>query len=119
MKKKNGKLFSIDIDDCANVSNSNLWHFYQTRDDNFDFIKSKIPKKIDVLFIDTIHEANHVKKILYNYYDHIKEGGYIFIDDISHLPYLKIFKEIIFIVKLITLKHLEFCWKFIQKILKI
>ena len=65
MIKKNGKLFSIDIDDCANVSNSNLWHFYQTRDDNFDFIKSKIPKKIDVLFIDTIHEANHVKKKFY------------------------------------------------------
>lgn len=92
-EKKNGKLFSIDIDDCSKVSNSNVWHFYQTRDDNFDFIKSKIPKKIDVLFIDTIHEASHVKKILYNYYDHVKEGGYIFIDDISHLPYLKNFQR--------------------------
>ena len=88
-EKKNGKLFSIDIDDCSNISNSNLWNFYQTRDDNFEYIKSKVPKKIDVLFIDTLHEANHVEKLIKNYYSMIKNGGFIFIDDISHLPYLK------------------------------
>ena len=88
-EKKNGKLFSVDIDDCSNVSDSNLWSFYQTRDDNFEYIKSKIPKKIDVLFIDTLHEAYHVEKLIKNYYSIIKNGGFIFIDDISHLPYLK------------------------------
>ena len=85
----NGKLFSVDIDDCSNVSNNKNWKFYQTRDDNFEFIKSKIPKKIDVLFIDSLHEANHVEKLIKNYYSLIKSDGYIFIDDISHLPYLK------------------------------
>ena len=35
-----------------------------------------------------MHEAKHVEKIIYGYYDLIKVGGYIFIDDISHLPYL-------------------------------
>ena len=40
------------------------------------------------MFIDTLHEANHVEKIFYNYYDLVKNDGYIFIDDISHLPYL-------------------------------
>ena len=84
----NGKLFSVDIDDCSNVSNDKNWKFYQTRDDNFEFIKSKIPKKIDVLFIDSLHEANHVEKLIKNYYSLIKSDGYIFIDDISHLPYL-------------------------------
>ena len=88
-EKKNGKLFSVDIDDCSNVSDSNLWSFYQTRDDNFEYIKSNIPKKIDVLFIDTLHEANHVEKLIKNYFSLIKNGGFIFIDDISHLPYLK------------------------------
>ena len=40
-----------------------------TRDDNFEFIKSNIPQKIDILFIDTkIHEAKHVKKLIYEYY---------------------------------------------------
>ena len=88
-KKNNGKLFSIDIDDCSNIINDKTWNFYQTRDDNFDYIKSKIPEKIDILFIDSLHEANHVKKLINEYYPIIKKNGFIFIDDISHLPYLK------------------------------
>ena len=88
-KKNNGKLFSIDIDDCSNIVNDKSWNFYQTRDDNFEYIKSKIPEKIDILFIDTLHEANHVKKLINKYYPIIKKNGFIFIDDISHLPYLK------------------------------
>ena len=63
--------------------------FLKTKDDNFDLIKSEIGEKIDILFIDTLHEAEHVKKILYGYYPIVKKDGYIFIDDISHLPYLK------------------------------
>ena len=88
-RKKNGKVFSVDVNDCSNVSGDENWKFYKTRDDNFEFIKSKIPNKIDILFIDTLHEANHVEKLLYGYYSIIKKNGYIFIDDISHLPYLK------------------------------
>ena len=88
-KQNKGKLFSVDIDDCSNVSNDLNWKFLKTRDDNFDLIKSEIGEKIDILFIDTLHEADHVKKILYGYYPIVKKDGYIFIDDISHLPYLK------------------------------
>ena len=87
--KNNGKLFSVDLDDCSNVSKDKRWKFFQTRDDNFEFIKSQIPNKIDVLFIDTLHEANHVKKLICEYYPLLNTNGYIFIDDISHLPYLK------------------------------
>lgn len=88
-EKNNGKLFSVDIDDCSNVSKSNNWKFFKTRDDNFEFIKTQIPNEIDILFIDTLHEAEHVKKLIYAYYPLIKKNGYIFIDDISYLPYLK------------------------------
>ena len=88
-KKNNGKLFSVDIDDCSNVSNDKNWTFLRSRDDNFDYIKSVVPNKIDVLFIDSLHEAEHVKNLLYNYFPLININGYIFIDDISHLPYLK------------------------------
>ena len=42
-----------------------------------------------MVFIDTVHEADHVEKIIYAYYDLIKVNGYLFIDDISHLPYIK------------------------------
>ncbi len=87
-EKNNGYLYSVDIEDCKKVSISKRWKFIESRDDNFDFIKSQIPKEIDVLFIDTLHEAKHVKKLFYNYYSLIKPGGFIFIDDISHLPYL-------------------------------
>ena len=73
MQKKNGKVFSVDINDCSNVSVDENWKFYKTRDDNFEFIKSKIPNKIDILFIDTLHEANHVKNLLYGYYPIIKK----------------------------------------------
>ena len=87
--KNNGQLFSIDLDDCSSVSNDKKWKFFQTRDDNFEFIKSQIPSKIDVLFIDSLHEANHVKRLFCEYYPLLNPNGYIFIDDISHLPYLK------------------------------
>ena len=85
----NGYLYSVDIDDCSSVSTSDRWTFIKSRDDNFNLIKEKISKQLDVIYIDTLHEANHVEKILYGYYELLKVGGYIFIDDISHLPYIK------------------------------
>ena len=86
---KNGKLFSVDINNCSRVSNDKNWKFIQSRDDNFEFIKSQIPNKIDVLFIDSLHEASHVEKLFFEYYPLLNVDGYIFIDDISHLPYLR------------------------------
>ncbi len=84
-----GHLFSADIDDCSDVSRDPRWTFIKSRDDNFDLIKSKIPKKVDVIFLDSIHESAHVEKIIFNYFDLLNKDGYFFIDDISHLPYLK------------------------------
>ena len=86
--KNDGFLFSADIDDCSNVSKDPRWTFIKSRDDNFDLIKSKIPKKVDVIFLDSLHESAHVEKIIYNYFDLLNKDGYFFIDDISHLPYL-------------------------------
>ena len=88
-ENNDGYLTSVDIDDCSNVSKNKRWKFIHSRDDDFSFIKDKINNKIDVIYIDTLHEADHVEKIIYGYYDLLKSGGYIFIDDISHLPYLK------------------------------
>ena len=102
--KNEGFLFSADIDDCSNVSKDPRWTFIKSRDDNFDLIKSKIPKKVDVIFLDSLHEAAHVEKIIYNYFDLLNKDGYFFIDDISHLPYLKNKNLIVFIVKSITKK---------------
>ena len=62
--KNNGKLTSIDIQDCSGVSKSKRWKFIMSSDDNFDYIKDKIKNnKFDILFIDSLHEPNHVRKV--------------------------------------------------------
>ena len=87
--KNNGELYSVDIEDCSEVSNNPRWKFIHSRDDNFNKIFNLIPSQVDVVYIDSLHEAYHVEKLIYNYYAKLKVGGYIFIDDISHLLYLK------------------------------
>ena len=88
-KKNNGELFSVDIEDFSNLFSDKNWHFIKSRDDNFDFLKNKIPNKLDIIYLDSLHEAKHVEKIFYYYFNFLKIEGIFFIDDISWLPYLK------------------------------
>ena len=90
-EQNNGQLTSIDIEDCSYVSNNEKWEFIHSSDDNFDFISEKIIKKgkFDIIFIDSLHEHNHVKKVFYYYFNYLKIGGIIILDDISWLPYSK------------------------------
>ena len=85
----NGFLTSIDIDDCSQVVKSDKWNFIHSSDDNFELIDKVIPKEIDFLFIDSFHEASHVEKVFYHYYNFLKEDGICVIDDTSWLPYTK------------------------------
>ena len=84
-----GKLFSVDIVDYSNLFKDSKWTFINSRDDNIKYIEKLIPSHLDMLHIDSLHEANHVEKIINLYYSRIKPGGFILIDDISCLPYLK------------------------------
>lgn len=84
----NGNLISVDIIDCSKVSNNSRWEFIKASDDEFDIINPKINKPLDLLFIDSLHEPNHVKKVFFNYYKFLKVGGICIIDDISWLPYV-------------------------------
>ena len=88
-KKNQGNLTSIDIDDCSKVSNDKNWTFIHSSDDNFEIIDRKIRKDLDLIYIDSYHEAQHVEKVFYHYYDFLKIGGFCVIDDISWLPYCK------------------------------
>lgn len=88
-RKNNGKLLSIDIDDYSNLYKDENWKFLKTRDDNFDLVDKHIFNKLDVIYLDSLHEAKHVEKIFYHYFHKLKIGGYFFIDDISWIPYLK------------------------------
>jgi predicted O-methyltransferase YrrM len=87
----NGRMISIDIDDCGHLFKNDRWNFICTRDDDYEKIDKEILKigGLDVVYIDSLHEPNHVKKIFYHYYNILKKGGFIFIDDISWLPYAK------------------------------
>ena len=88
-KKKNGKLYSVDVNDCSKLFNDPNWKFIRARDDDFDHILKNIPSQVDVIYLDTIHTAKHVKKIFNYYYPYLKNNGFFIIDDVSWLPYLK------------------------------
>jgi|TARA_B110000211_G_C13996199_1_gene516327 predicted O-methyltransferase YrrM len=85
----NGFLTSIDINDCPSVVKSDRRKFIHSSDDNFYELDKIIPKDLDFIFIDSLHEPNHVKKVLYHYYEFLKKDGICIIDDISWLPYSK------------------------------
>tara|TARA_B100001093_G_C26649604_1_gene936882 strand:- start:176 stop:721 length:546 start_codon:yes stop_codon:yes gene_type:complete len=89
VNKKNGHLYSIDVDDCSEISNSSKWTFIKSRDDDFENLKNKLPEQFDLIFLDSFHNAEHVCKIFYHYYSKLKKGGSFYFDDISWLPYLK------------------------------
>jgi len=88
-KKNGGKLFSVDIDDYKRKFDDTNWTFIQSRDDSFDYLENQLPKKFDIIYLDSLHEAEHVEKIFYYYFEKVKIGGFFFIDDISWLPYIK------------------------------
>ena len=88
-EKKNGKLYSVDIDDCSNVSHSKNWKFIHCSDDNYEKIINISGSEFDLIYIDSFHNAKHVSKIIYLYFNDLKENGHIFIDDISWLLYSK------------------------------
>ncbi len=87
--EKNGYLYSVDVEDYSHHFNSDNWKFIHSRDDDYEFVEKNIPEKFDIIYLDTIHTAKHVEKILYHYYDRLKIGGVFVIDDTSSLPYLK------------------------------
>tara|TARA_B100001250_G_scaffold191788_1_gene164850 strand:- start:4584 stop:5246 length:663 start_codon:yes stop_codon:yes gene_type:complete len=87
--KEKCKIYSIDNIDYGSKFNSELWKFILSRDDNFNFVKNQIPEKFELILLDTIHEAKHVEKIFYNYFDLLKKDCFFFIDDINWIPYLK------------------------------
>ena len=88
-EKNNGFLYSVDIDDTSKKFNSEKWKFIHGRDDNFKLVESCIPKKIDLIYIDSFHDAEHVAKIFFHYYPFLKDNGCLIIDDVSWLPYSK------------------------------
>lgn len=91
--KKKGYLFSIDINDYSYKFNDKRWKFIRSKDNDLHYIETKIPRQFDIIFLDTIHKAEHVNNIFYKYYDKLKIGGFFIIDDTSWLPYISTAKH--------------------------
>ena len=88
-EKNDGHLTSIDIDDCSKVIKNPRWTFIRSSDDNFKYVDKYLKFNFDVLFIDSLHEPNHVRKVFYHYFKFLKLNGVIIIDDVVWLPYVK------------------------------
>lgn len=89
IESNGGHLYSVDVEDCKNISTSQKWTFIQSRDDDFNYLEKILPKKFDLIYLDSFHNAKHIEKIFYFYFQKLNVNGLFVIDDISHLPYLK------------------------------
>ena len=65
------------------------WKFIHCSDDDYDKVIKESQKNFDLILIDSFHNPQHVKKLIYHYFDYLKKGGIIIIDDISWIPYSK------------------------------
>ncbi len=88
-EENQGFLHAVDNEDCSKVSNSSSWQFHFCRDDDFEYLDKVFDFSVDLIYLDSFHEAKHVEKIFYHYYPLLKIGGLFIFDDISWLPYLK------------------------------
>ncbi len=88
-EKKKGFLYSVDVDDYTDKFQSTKWKFIHGRDDDYELIEKFIPQKLDLIYLDSFHNAKHVEKIIYHYYDFLKPNCLYIIDDISWIPYSK------------------------------
>ena len=87
--QKNGNLYSVDVEDYSYKFKDKKWKFIYSKDNDFDKVESEVPSQFDVIFLDTIHKAEHVSNIFFHYYNKLKVDGMFIIDDISWLLYTK------------------------------
>ena len=87
--KNNGKLYSVDINDYSQLFKNDNWKFIHSSDDDFEKVIGESEKEFDLIFIDSFHNPDHVKKLILYYFNFLKKDGLLIIDDISWVPYCK------------------------------
>ena len=53
-KKNKRSLASIDIADCSHLFIDKNWNFIQSRDDDFEYLDKRIPKKFDIILVTLV-----------------------------------------------------------------
>ena len=87
-----GKLISLDIVDCSDAIVSDAWSFIQTSDTDIETVLARAPilrEGIHLLYIDSLHDAQHVARLMELYYPFVRQGGYLAFDDVDPGPYLR------------------------------
>ena len=84
IEQNGGHLYSVDINpDCiAAIGSHPQWTFLAGDSKNVGWLLSKIPAKLDVLFIDGDHSYEGVKSDLDNYGFLVQSGGSIVLHDV-------------------------------------
>lgn len=91
-EQNNGHVYSIDIKDCSDVVISDNWSFFRINDleikkilENFEILY----KGIDVIYVDSYHDSDHVEKLTYAWFPYLKKNGFLFFDDTDNYIYRK------------------------------
>ena len=92
-EKVQGKVFSVDIEDCSKVVSSENWRFIKSNDLDIEYIlknfKEVADEGVDLIYIDSYHENFHVIKLLNLWFKYLKKDGSIFVDDVDSYPFRK------------------------------
>lgn len=88
--RQRGRLVSIDIRDCSLFAAREDWTFVQgdsTDTDNTLQAAPFLKDGIDILYVDSLHELNHVIKETQAWWPLMNADSHLFFDDISTGPY--------------------------------
>lgn len=89
--KPDARLVSVDIRDCSAAAQSDQWIFVQQDSADVAALLKKVPSLkdgIDILYVDSLHTAEHVKKEIYGFYPYLSQGAVIFFDDVDSGAYM-------------------------------
>lgn len=87
-----GVLISLDINDCSDAIETDIWTFIQTDDRALETVLAHAPilkNGIDLIYIDSLHDPRHVAQLIELYYPLVKQGGWLAFDDIDPGPYMR------------------------------
>lgn len=88
--KTEATLTSVDIRDCSGSVECDTWRFVQSDSKDVDAVieaNPNIKNGIDILYVDSLHTAEHVYSEVYGFFPFVKRDGVIFFDDIDSGPY--------------------------------
>jgi Methyltransferase domain len=89
VEQRGGEVWSVDVDPSSSTAYAAhpLWHFVCSDSrDPAPLAVAGLPSKIDVLFVDTLHEYEHVREELAVWGPRVSRGGIVLVHDTDTFP---------------------------------